>query len=382
MTSRIALVFAAVIVALFPMPADVIEGTYSTGAYPPLQRWLTALSNKTFFALLDGLIIVVVVFWLLLLLADIRSRKDAGYLWVVREAAARTVTLAAGLYLVFMAMWGLHYRREPLHAKLGFDRDRVTPVAQADLVALAVAELNRLYRPDRNPIVGPPTDRQPIDPSLAFAFEEAQRQIGVAPLATPGRPKRSLLLDWYFGRASVDGMTDPYFLETIVMSRLLPVEQPMIVAHEWAHLSGYADEGEANFVGWLTCLRGSNDVRYSGWLFLYAEAIAGLAPDDQVRVAAQLGPGPRADLSAIRARVMTSASPAISAAGWTAYDRYLKMNRVERGTESYADVIRLILGTPVGARAIATRPGQPVPAAGDVNRNGRRVRRPASEAGR
>jgi hypothetical protein len=36
---------------------------------------------------------------------------------------------------------------------------------------------------------------------------------------------------------------------------LLPFEKPFVAAHEWAHLAGYADESEASFVGWLTCVR-------------------------------------------------------------------------------------------------------------------------------
>ena len=84
------------------------------------------------------------------------------------------------------------------------------------------------------------------------------------------RPKATLL-DFYFRRAGVAGMTDPYFLETLVERNLIPFERPFVVAHEWSHLAGFADESEANFVGWLTCLRGSNADQYSGWLFLYDE---------------------------------------------------------------------------------------------------------------
>jgi hypothetical protein len=43
-------------------------------------------------------------------------------------------------------------------------------------------------------------------------------------------------------------MTDPFFLETLVASDVLPFERPFLVAHEWSHLAGIADEGEANFV--------------------------------------------------------------------------------------------------------------------------------------
>ena len=140
-------------------------------------------------------------------------------------------------------------------------------------------------------------------------------------------------------------MTDPYFLETLVVSDLLPFERSFVVAHEWSHLAGFADEGEANFVGWLTCIRGSPAAQYSAWLFLYREAIGAVRIEDRPAVADELTPGPREDLRAIAQRIQQHVSPALAAAGWQVYDRYLKANRVEAGTASYAEVVRLVLGT-------------------------------------
>ena len=51
-------------------------------------------------------------------------------------------------------------------------------------------------------------------------------------------------------------MVDPFALEVMANPDLLPVERPFVAAHEWAHLAGYADESEANFVGWLTVCAG------------------------------------------------------------------------------------------------------------------------------
>ena len=109
-----------------------------------------------------------------------------------------------------------------------------------------------------------------INADLARSFERAIAAAGIARDVVPARPKRSIF-DWYFRRAGVDGMTDPFLLETLVVGSLLPFERPFIVAHEWSHLAGIADEGEANFTGWLACVRGSAASAYSGWLFLYGE---------------------------------------------------------------------------------------------------------------
>ncbi|HEV3140522.1 MAG TPA: DUF3810 family protein, partial [Vicinamibacterales bacterium] len=162
-----------------------------------------------------------------------------------------------------------------------------------------------------------------------------------------GRPKRTLL-DWYFRRAGVAGMTDPFFLETLVSTDLLPFERPLVVAHEWGHLAGIADEGDANFVGWLACIRGSPADRYSAWLFMYGELTASLRGQDRAQVTAKLGPGPRDDLRLVRERITRHVSPRVSAAGWRVYDSYLKANRVEAGNASYEQIVQLVTGTRFG----------------------------------
>src|SRR6185295_18045387 len=132
-----------------------------------------------------------------------------------------------------------------------------------------------------------------IDSGLSSAFASAVREAGIPRTIVVGRPKHSLL-DWYFRRAGVDGMTDPFFLETLIAGGVLPFERPFVLAHEWSHLAGITDEGEANFAGWLACVRGSVADQYSGWLFLYAELAAALSGGDRAALAARLDPAPRA----------------------------------------------------------------------------------------
>jgi uncharacterized protein DUF3810 len=334
---RIALIGVAVGAALAPIPAAAVERWYSSAVYPALQRGVTAFSNLLPFALFDALLVSAVAGWAWLLVRDIRRARD-GWTRIAARTAARTVTAAAALYLAFLVTWGLNYRRVPLAEKLEFDAGGVSAAAARALATRAVAEVNRLYRSaDRAAGAG-------VDPSLTGAFIRTQADLGVSRTARPARPKHSIL-DLYFKRAAVDGMTDPYFLETLVVSDLLPFERSFVVAHEWSHLAGFADEGEANFVGWLTCLRGSPAAQYSAWLFLYREAIGTLRLDDRRAVADELAAGPREDLRAIAQRIQAHVSPALSAAGWEVYDRYLKANRVEAGTASYAEVVRLVLGT-------------------------------------
>lgn len=331
-----------------PVPPRIVERWYSAGVYPPLQRALTGFSNLSPFALLDVLLVCLPIVWAIVVVRDVRRstrRWTALSRWVVRTAVA-----AATLYLTFLFAWGFNYRRVPLEQRLRFDAGAVTPAAARDTAQLAASRLNALYADAH---ASSARDDTRVDPALAAGFARATKELGASGTTVPGRPKRTLL-DVYFRPAAVAGMTDPFFLETIVESDLLPVERPFVIAHEWGHLAGYADEGEANFSGWLTCMRADAAAQYSGWLFLFDQLASGLSRADRAAVVARLDAGPRADLRAIAARLTRDVKPQVSAAGWRVYDSYLKANRIEAGAASYAQVVRLVLGTRLGLSADAS----------------------------
>lgn len=338
---RLTIWLVAIAAAVAPLSPRLVERAYSRGFFPRLQALVTSISNLTSLALFDVLIVVAVIAWVGLAARDIYRAKRGRRLRAIVPIARRSITLAAVAYLVFLAVWGLNYRRVPMRDKVAFAADRVSRPAALSLLSETVDHLNRLYDTAHRDLSGaaPVNDR-----ALAEAFDRARRDIGQPTTTVAGRPKRTLL-DPYFRRAGVAGMTDPYFLETFVASDLLPVEQPFILAHEWSHLAGFADESEANYLGWLACLRGGDGAQYSGWLFLYGELVAAVPPRDARPVMARLSAGPRDDLRAIRERLQRNLNPRVSAAGWKVYDQYLKANRVDEGTESYAEVVTLILGT-------------------------------------
>jgi hypothetical protein len=339
----VALVAAALAGFLAPFSPDSVERYYSAGLYPFLQRFVTGVSNSVPFALFDVLSAVAVVTWIGLLGRDLLASRR-GFGLVAGRLILRTITAAAALYLAFLMAWGFNYRRLPLTAKLRFDPAAVSQAELRGLAELAVQQLNGLWGPAR---ADQGLSERGISVSLPPAFARAQALLGVGRAARPARPKTSIL-DPYFRAAGVEGMTDPYFHETLLVSSLLPVERPFVIAHEWSHLAGFADEGEANFVAWLACMHGVDPLQYSGWLFLYREAAASLDREDRARLAAALLPGPRADLQAIAARHQRDLRPLVASAGWQVYDRYLKANQVESGAASYGDVIRLVLGTKMG----------------------------------
>lgn len=323
----------AAVVAVMPIPRGVVERLYADGFYPRLQRAVTTLSNLVPFALFDALCLVLIAIFAV---ASFRALRDRG--WRLGWLRIGWILLrgAAVLYLVFVAIWGLNYRRVPLVDKLAFDPARVNREAGEQLVAQTIAALNRLYGPAHRA----PTS---LD-ALAAAFESADAGLGARRAIVPSRPKETLL-GGYFHQAGISGMTDPFFLETLLSPDLLAVERPFVIAHEWGHLAGYADESEASYLGWLTCQRSDAAAQYSAWLELLGSLQPFFPRDHPLR---GLEVGPRIDLLALRYRSERT-SRIVRVAARDTYDGYLKANRVEAGVASYDLVVQLILGTGVDA---------------------------------
>jgi hypothetical protein len=334
--TAIAIVIVAVAAALVPLPAGVVERWYSSSVYPLLQRAMTPLSNLVPFALFDALCLWAIAATAVLVYRRVR---DCGWRRGAGSAAAVLVVGAAITYLAFLTMWGLNYRRVPLLDKLVVDRARINRAAARDLGGESASALNRLYAASHPAIVD--------EGSLAASFEQTVARLGGRVPIVPGRPKQTLL-GGYFHQVSVSGMTDPFFLETLVAPDLLDVERPFVLAHEWAHLAGFADESEANFLAWLTCRHGDATAQYSAAL----ETIGYATPTRPLREVLDIGP--RIDLAAIQYRYART-NRVLRVAARQGYDTYLKANRVERGIESYDEVVQLILGTELDAEGYPRR---------------------------
>jgi hypothetical protein len=270
-------------------------------------------------------------------------------------AAARlvfhTLAVGAGVYLVFLGFWGLNYLRQPLTSKLDYDAKRLTPRASHDLMRSAIERLNaEVAAAHRTAWPGDAEIRRDLRPS----FDATVLALGNRRTITPARAKTSLA-DWFLAASGTGGVTNPLTHEITLNSTLLPFERPFTIAHEWAHLAGFADESEANFVALLACARShSPAMRYSAWLDLiqYLPIPTNGARRTVVDTSAPGGedlpliaPQVLVDLDAIRDRIHRTRIVTISRFSSRLYDHFLKANRVRAGVESYGLFVRLLIGT-------------------------------------
>jgi hypothetical protein len=338
--SKLLTIAAAGILAAAPLPAHVVERYYADWFYPALQARLTSWSNETGVAIFDFILLfliatLIVVLWRSVSRA-VRQRSPA----VLLRGVLTLTTLVAVVYVWFAVAWGLNYARTPLEAGIGYDRTRVTASAVRALAERCVVETNRAYTDGHS---GGFPEVHAIPPSLVSALHDIERKLGRPRATVPGRPKKTLLAP-FFRASGTDGMHAPFMLETLLNPDLTPPERPAVLAHEWAHLAGYAPEDDASFVGTLAALKADPGSRYSAWLSLVFETASQLPRDEQRRVLAALEPGPRQDQEAIAAR-LRSRVESVQRVSWQTYDQYLKSQGVQEGIRSYSRVVELLLAS-------------------------------------
>ena len=187
---RSALVAAAIGAAFVRLPPTFVERFLRARLYAGMQPLLTSMSNLAPFALFDLLVLGVVVSWFALGARDLVRVK--GRVRALALIAWRGIVWAAALYVVFLLVWGLNYRRVRLVDALAVDAAHATPLAVRDAAMTAADRMNTLHA--RAHAEGWPA-ADTIDPNLAEALDRGDRHGAQGDRA--GRPKRTLL-DWYF----------------------------------------------------------------------------------------------------------------------------------------------------------------------------------------
>lgn len=350
---QLAIVGSALALSVWRPSVAAVEDLYARGWYPRVQAVLTSLTNRSPIAIIDlGIVLLIAAVVAIWSVSLRRARKKR--LRGLANALVSTLTLLAFVYLWFLLTWGFNYARQPLEARLAYDASRITPSAVRSLAEFAIEQANRTHAAAHAEGF-PAIDAMP--PPLISALQDVEREFGRPRTTVMARPRWSILSP-FFRASSVSGMCDPFFLETLLNPDLTGPERPIVLAHEWAHLSGYAPEDEASFIGLLAALRAGPAAEYSAWLDLAMTAAAQLQPVTQQLVFRKLADGPREDQLAIYRRVVGARIEAVDRVAWATYDQALRAQGVEEGVQSYSRVIELVLATDY---VKVTTPNAPTP---------------------
>jgi len=319
-------------------PSWLIEAVYSRRIYPLMQRGMTSASNQVSWAIGDVLLVAAAFYVMWRLVRAVTRARESGIMSGLWELTRRLLRTSALLGLIFLTVWGLNYRRVPLETTLRGATRVAISATDIRLLADAAVVGSRVTRPPDEG--GRDRSYASVAARLAGPFQQALQRLGM-PAVAIGRPKVSVMLTPFFTAAGVTGMVNPLVLESIVHPDLLPFERPMVLAHEWAHLAGFADEADASAVGWLACTLGDPDLAYSAHMFVVVETAGAMPRSVWGDVRAQLDPGVIRDLDALTAR-LTKQQPVVRDTAFKVYDGYLRSNRVADGVQSYSRVLRVL----------------------------------------
>lgn len=316
-----------------PLPSAFVERLYANGIFAALNRNLTPLANRVPFALGDLEAVVALgalaIWWTRALRRAPRGRK----LLALGKLLAHSAGWVALALLAFELLWGWNYRRVTVAYRVAYDAAAVNDAS----VAAFSERIVRILNDDVGAAHAQTLDRA----KLRAAFQPVAARLGDRWDVAVANPKTTILQP-YYDAAGIGGQYSPFAFETLLNASFLPVEVPRALAHEWAHVGGFTDEGDANYIGTLACLR-SNDplIRYSGAFWTYGEL-----PESERRKL-RLDPRVVADFNAARERFLRGYKPQIFAIQWGFYDRYLRANHVAGGVASYGYFLRLLVGTPL-----------------------------------
>ena len=348
MKVRTAFVFDAIALAVgaaavfVRFPPAFIENVYANGIYAAMNRAFVPLTNAVPFAVGDAELVVVVL--TLVIAWTVRLRRTPRYRRgrAAAALAVHTVAWAALLLAAFEFAWGWNYRRATVVARVAYDPSRVNAASVRAFSERIVGILNAE--------VGPAHAEGRVDRAkLEAAWAPIVARLGDRWDVAVTNPKTTIF-QWYYDAAGIGGMYEPFSFETYLNASFLPFEVPRALAHEWSHAAGFTDEGDANYIGTLTCLRSSDPlIRYSGAFWTYGD----LPESERRRL--RLDPRVRADFRAAQQRFLRHYMPQLFALQWRLYDRYLRSSGVRGGVASYGFFLRLLVGTPLDAEGLPRR---------------------------
>ncbi len=288
------------------------------------------------------ILIALGLFWLVRDITRLIGRRVRSGAWL--RWLRIVLAFAGSMWLIFMLGCGINYNRTNFAEANGMPTAGGTKEELAQLCEILTEEANRLadaVTRDENGIMILTADvrRESVRAMSGLAGDYPSLG-GFYPQPKP------VLFSEFMSHENISGVHSPFTSEAQYNRLITPYNIPHTVCHELSHLKGYMREDEANFVGYLACIRSDNaEFRYSGYVLGYIYATNALYGADRSvwnEIRMKLDPAVNEDL-AENSRYWDRYKTVIAEVKEHMNDSYLKFNRQEDGVRSYGRVVDLML---------------------------------------
>lgn len=310
-----------------------------------LSRALGAVCGLLPVPVSEWLAVGLAVGWVAFFLRRLWKRDWSG----VGRGLCRLVCMVCAAAFLFVALFGVQHTAPSLESQLGLTVEQYSAEQLAELMEIAVAQVNRLA-----PQVPRDADGacdfgsfREMAGLVADAYAGLAERCAVYDRPRAGRVKRSLIGGRVMSYVSLAGYYCPWTGESVVSSDVVDSHIPFNIAHETAHGLGIGPEAACNFSAWLVC-KDAEDPRlaYSGWLcaFVYVNnALYAADPAAWQTCYGELCQEVRLDLRVHSESLARFRDSTAQKLGSQANDALIRATGQPEGLRSYGRVVDLML---------------------------------------
>jgi hypothetical protein len=347
---------------------------YTTRIYPIIGSLLSPISGLFPFAVGDIFIALSIVWVFFYPIYEIKWRKQLAKRFFFLAAKrgcypkkkvvfGRVAEYLLWVYAWFYMAWGLNYSQPNIYCRTGMKPVEVSEAKFREFAYRYADSINYLSEERRVKSEETAFDDQResqfngmVDDGLKNRVRDAvlkgYNEIGAkeginAPFNQHPHAK-TMLFTPLSSMSGVTGSMGPFFCEFTLNGDIRPHDYPAIYAHEFAHLLGIANEGEANFYSYIVCTASSDKaVKFSGYYHIFFHVLRNvfdiLGEKEGEKFLKYISPGIIQLARSDRQYWISKRCKALDAAQDFIFDLYLRGNHVAEGRKSYSGVVGLIL---------------------------------------
>lgn len=352
---------------------------YARRVFPAFPLIFGRVSSIAPFSLFEFVLLGLAVslplagLWKLLSLNKLIGRRREG--WEEERpggASGRALInlccVVGSLFLLYVLTCGVNYNRETFAAQTGLEVRESSVGELRQLYRLLVGQIGELTEREasggswRAPDTGganggnagggtaavrliPAMDRGALIKTAAATMKNLSGDypglIGYYPQAKP------VFFSNILSRCQLSGFYSCFTMEANYNRNMPAIDMPFTVCHELAHVSGFAREDEANFVGYLACSQSEDSYfRYSGLSYALRYTLSALSADidgeEYEKLTGYLPEWVWRDFDEDRL-YWRSWEGRTSDIYRAANDKFLKANNQKDGMQSYGRMLDLLL---------------------------------------
>ena len=263
------------------------------------------------------IIYIVIIILYIYLFVKVISFKLSDFL--------NLVAFSSILYFLFYFLWGLNYFKPSLVDKLNIKSEYEFNVLD-ETINRVIFEINK---------------------ESSFISEDINKSdIFNLINTTASNIKKSIIPDIFLYQ-KVSGHYIPFTSEAIFVDKIPLVDMPIVILHEQAHQSGYANEGEASFIAFSKAINDKEPyIRYSGYFYALINLLNEISKKNSDKLddyITKLDEKVISDIKKVQNFWSKYSNSFLDKAQNYIYDLYLKSNNQEAGIMTYGEVSLYII---------------------------------------